>query len=204
MFTENTRKARVRFYELLIKLKEIENVCNCRPLTYIYDDDIMEPLSSTHLNPGRAIATTCEDIVNMKETDVSVESLNQPYRHVQSLIEHFWRRWSDEYLKELREQQRIICRTNNIREAHVNDIVLVYNDKTPRSQWKTKKILELIKSNDIRLHGAIVMPIKNETEHLIKRPLNRLYPLELDKKDEDVKIRFADDAKYKMMQKADT
>ena len=34
----------------------------------------MEPFSSTHLNPGRAIATTCEDIVNMKETDVSVES----------------------------------------------------------------------------------------------------------------------------------
>lgn len=111
---------------------------------------------------------------------------------------------ADEYLKELREQQRIICRTNNIREAHVNDIVLVYNDKTPRSQWKTKKILELIKSNDIRLHGAIVMPIKNETEHLIKRPLNRLYPLELDKKDEDVKIRFADDTNYKIMQKADT
>ena len=199
MFTENTRKTRVRFYELLTKLKEIENVCNCRPVTYIYDDDVMEPLSPAHLNPGRAITTTREDIVNMKETDV-----NQPYRYLQSLIEHFWRRQSDEYLKELREQQRIISRTKIFREAHVNDVVLLNNDKTPRSQWKTKKILELIKSNDIRLHGAIVMPKKNGTEHLIKRPLNRSYPLELDKKDEDVKIRFVDDANYKMMQKADT
>lgn len=199
MFTENTRKTRVRFYELLTKLKEIENVCNCRPVTYIYDDDVMEPLSPAHLNPGRAITTTREDIVNMKETDV-----NQPYRYLQSLIEHFWRRQSDEYLKELREQQRIISRTKIFREAHVNDVVLLNNDKTPRSQWKTKKILELIKSNDIRLHGAIVMPKKNGTEHLIKRPLNRSYPLELDKKDEDVKIRFVDDANYKMMQKPDT
>ena len=204
MFTENTRKTRVRFYELLTKLKEIENVCNCRPVTYIYGDDVMEPLSPAHLNPGRAITTTREDIVNMKETDVSVESLNQPYRYLQSLIEHFWRRQSDEYLKELREQQRIISRTKIFREAHVNDVVLLNNDKTPRSQWKTKKILELIKSNDIRLHGAIVMPKKNGTEHLIKRPLNRSYPLELDKKDEDVKIRFVDDANYKMMQKPDT
>ena len=199
MFTENTRKTRVRFYELLTKLKEIENVCNCRPVTYIYDDDVMEPLSPAHLNPGRAITTTREDIVNMKETDV-----NQPYRYLQSLIEHFWRRQSDEYLKELREQQRIISRTKIFREAHVNDVVLLNNDKTPRSQWKTKKILELIKSNDIRLHGAIVMPKKNGTEHLIKRPLNCSYPLELDKKDEDVKIRFVDDANYKMMQKPDT
>lgn len=199
MFTENTRKTRVRFYELLTKLKEIENVCNCRPVTYIYDDDVMEPLLPAHLNPGRAITTTREDIVNMKETDV-----NQPYRYLQSLIEHFWRRQSDEYLKELREQQRIISRTKIFREAHVNDVVLLNNDKTPRSQWKTKKILELIKSNDIRLHGAIVMPKKNGTEHLIKRPLNRSYPLELDKKDEDVKIRFVDDANYKMMQKPDT
>ena len=204
MFTENTRKTRVRFYELLTKLKEIENVCNCRPVTYIYDDDVMEPLSPAHLNPGRAITTTREDIVNMKETDVSVESLNQPYRYLQSLIEHFWRRQSDEYLKELREQQRIISRTKIFREAHVNDVVLLNNDKTPRSQWKTKKILELIKSNDIRLHGAIVMPKKNGTEHLIKRPLNRSYPLQFDKKDEDVKIRFVDDANYKMMQKPDT
>ena len=85
-------QARVRFDELLTILKEIENVCNCRPLTYIYDDDIIEPLSPNHLFHGRAIATRCEDILKMKETDVSVESLNQRYKYVQSLIEHFWRR----------------------------------------------------------------------------------------------------------------
>ena len=38
-------QARVRFDELLKTLKEIENVCDSRPLTYIYDDDIIKPLS---------------------------------------------------------------------------------------------------------------------------------------------------------------
>ena len=88
-------QARVRFDELLIILKEIENVCICRPLTYIYDNNIINPLFMNHLIHGRAIGTRCEDIVNMKETDISVESPNQCYKHVLSLIEHFWRKWSD-------------------------------------------------------------------------------------------------------------
>ena len=72
-------EATVRFDELLTILKEIENLCNCRPLTYIYDDNIIKPLSPNHLIHGRALATRCEDIVNMKETDVSVESLSQRF-----------------------------------------------------------------------------------------------------------------------------
>ena len=118
-------KAKVRFHELSTILKEIENVCNSRPLTAVYDDDIIEPLSPNHLIHGRVIATRCEDIANLKETDVSVESFNQRYKHAQSLLEHFWRRWLDEYLKEIREQQPIICRTKYI--------VLLYNDETPQS-----------------------------------------------------------------------
>ena len=121
-------QVRVRFDELLIILKEIENVGYGRPLTYIYDDNIIEPLSPNHLIHGRAMATICEDIVNMKETDVVVESFNQRSKYVQSLIEHFWKRWSDEYLN---EQQRIICQAKNVRETHVNDIVLVYNGTHP-------------------------------------------------------------------------
>ena len=70
-------QARVRFVELL---KEMEKFCNSRPLTFIYDDYIIEPLSPNHLIHGRPIATGCKDIVNMKETNVSVESLNQCYK----------------------------------------------------------------------------------------------------------------------------
>ena len=63
---------------------------------------------------GRSIATRCEDIVDMKETNVSVESLNKSFQIVYFLIEFFWRRWYEEYLTDHREQQQIICRTKNI------------------------------------------------------------------------------------------
>ena len=66
-------QARIRFGELLTMLKEID-VCN-RLITYIYCD-IIEILSPNHFIHGRAIGTRCEDIVDMKETDVSVENLN--------------------------------------------------------------------------------------------------------------------------------
>ena len=66
------------------------------------------------------------------------------------------------------------------------------------------KILELSKSHDGRICVAVLLTKTNRTEHLIKRPLNRLYPLECDKRDEDVKIRFVDDGNIKMVQKADT
>ena len=58
-------------------LSEAENVCNSRPLTYIYDKDIIDPLLPNHLIHGRTIATIFETTVNMKETCFSIESLNQ-------------------------------------------------------------------------------------------------------------------------------
>ena len=69
-------QARVRFKKLLTKFKELENIFNSRSLSYIYDDDILEPLSPYRLVHRRAIGRKCVDTVNRKETDVSVESLN--------------------------------------------------------------------------------------------------------------------------------
>ena len=90
----------------------------------VYEDDFIEPLSPNHLIHGRAVATRGEDIANIKETEVRVWSLNQSYKYIQFLMETFWTRWSDEYFKELREQRRIIFRTKNIGEVHVNDVYL--------------------------------------------------------------------------------
>ena len=63
-----------------------------------------------------------------------------------------------------------------------------------QSQWKIGKTLEQIKSNDAQIRVAMVLAKTNRTENLIRRSINRLYLLESDKKDENKKIRFIDDA----------
>ena len=57
--------------------------------------------------------------------------------------------------------------------------------------WKT---LEQIKSNDAQIRVAMVLAKTNRIGNLIRRSINRLYLLESDEKDENVKIRFIDDA----------
>ena len=47
------------------------------------------------------------------------------------------------------------------------------------------KVLEVINSNDRKIRGAIELTKTSGTEHLTRRPINRLYPLKCDKKDKE-------------------
>ena len=58
----------------------------------------------------------------------------------------------------------------------VNDVVLVYSDKTPRSMWRMGVVTELIKGKmDNNIRGALVRLSNNS---LLKRSVNKLYPIE--------------------------
>jgi len=46
-------KARLTYEELLTVLIEVECILNSRPLTYLYPDDLEEPLTPSHLSNGR-------------------------------------------------------------------------------------------------------------------------------------------------------
>jgi len=49
------RKARLTCEELLTVLTEVECILNSRPLTYLYPDDLEEPLTPSHLISGRRL-----------------------------------------------------------------------------------------------------------------------------------------------------
>ena len=67
---------------------------------------------------------------------------------------HFWDRWRKEYVSHLREQQKI--KYENYNYPTTKDIVLIEEDKKPRSAWKIGIIGEPIQGKDDKVGGAIV------------------------------------------------
>ena len=62
---------------------------------------------------------------------------------------------------------------------HVGDVVLEHDTK-PRGFWKLARITKLISGQDGHVHGAVLnVASSNKKPNTLKRPLQRLYPLEL-------------------------
>lgn len=146
---------------------------NNRPLCEIYDDDVEEVLTPNHLLFGRRIEST-----NFNENNCNPDSLSVPcrYKHINTILNHFWNRWSKEYLAILRDLQKIKAK-KGVNDIEVDDIVLIEHDKMPRQFWRLGRVLNVIRSRDNKVRAAEVKVGK--TEHVIKRPVNKLYSLNL-------------------------
>ena len=81
----------MNFYELQIILSEIEIIINSRPLNTLHDDEMYEIITPNHLLLGRKLY---QENPNW-ESDSDIVEPDPPKRtgYVESLIEHFWKRW---------------------------------------------------------------------------------------------------------------
>lgn len=99
--------------------------------------------------------------------------------HLNKLLSDFWNGWQTEYLLELRDSHRYGGKTSDHNSVRPGDVVLVH-DTAPRGFWKLARILELISGADGRVRGAILkVASPDKKTYTLKRPLQRLYPLEL-------------------------
>ena len=157
-------------------MKEIENVINNRPLTFMSDDVNQELLTPNKLLFGRNLETVAPNEKIENET-----RLTKRAKYMDTVIEHWWNRWHDEYLTELREHHKYKSKNSSL-QPNVGDIVLIGDDKSKRSSWKMGRINELIASKDLNIRSADVMVAK--TGRIIRRPINKLYPLVQEKKED--------------------
>ena len=129
-------KARLSFDELLTAVVEIEGIINSRPISYLNSSDLEEPLMPSHLLVGRRLLNLPDNLTHLEEEgdrdfEVTDEVFQRRARYLSSVLNHFWRRWSKEYLLELRNAHRQRPSACSSHIIAVGDIVVVHDQDQP-------------------------------------------------------------------------
>ena len=172
-------RSKLSFDELTTILVEVEAVLNSRPLTYLYSDDVEEPLTPSHLVIGRRLLTLPVGPLQIDDWDFGDHlTATKRSRYLAGRIQHFRRRWQREYLVELREFHRPKGKNVTLPPVRINDVVILHDQGTSqRAFWRLARITDLIKGRDGKVLGARVLVAGKKT--LIERPLQELFPLEV-------------------------
>ena len=151
-------------------------VLNSSPLCYVYDNDLSEPLTPSHLIFGRRLNNR-----NVINSEVKEQNPSTRVKHIQYLLTHFWKRFASEYLTELREREKFNKREDP--KITVGDVLIINQKHAPRCSWRLGKVLRLIKSPDGSVRGAELKSSKGGT---LCRPLTMLHPLEITSNENDI------------------
>ncbi|XP_044747591.1 uncharacterized protein LOC123308803 [Coccinella septempunctata] len=154
------------FEEFYTLLTLIESVLNSRPLCATSSD----PDDLNCLTPGHFL--TLEPLTAIPIPDLTDQPLNRLSRWqlLQSLHQHFWARWRNEYLHSL--QQRVKwCDIST--PALIGQLVVIKTDKVPPNQWRLGRITTLFPGSD---GVARVARVKTQ-DGTFTRPLVKLCPL---------------------------
>ena len=159
------------------ELTEVEATLNSRPVTYGYDNPYEgEVLTPAHLLCGRRLLYLPEE--PREEDDETETSYRRRYKYINETLQHFWKRWQREYLKNLRESHD--CNAQAIGKApKVGDVVTVYEEGVKRNGWKMAVVESLIVGKDKEVRGANVRVITKGKAVRLSRPVQKLFPIEI-------------------------
>jgi len=131
------------FEELQTLFARVEACLNSKPLTSISFDE-STPLI---LTPGHFLIRA--PITTPPETNYGPNPMiHQPknrWKHLQLMMSHFWKTWSQQYLHSLQTRQKWNSHTSNPKPG---DIVLMMDNNNPPLSWKIGIIKTLHPGND--------------------------------------------------------
>jgi len=176
-------RAKLTYDELSTVLTEVEAIVNSRPLSYLSSEDLDEPLTPHHLLTGRRLLSlpNVTGLVDRTDEDFVVNSdeLNARVKRLTSVLEDYWIRWREEYLLNLRERYSAVDNVGVPRSPVPGEVVIVHDETHPRNFWKLGKVIDVIKGSDGQTRGAVLDVITNGKTVTLRRPITRLYPLEV-------------------------
>ncbi|XP_047994669.1 uncharacterized protein LOC125232886 [Leguminivora glycinivorella] len=154
------------FEEMTTCLSQVEAILNSRPLTPLSDDPSdLAPLTPSHFLIGRSLTS----VPHRQVSSQNISSL-QRFHRIEVLRQHFWNRFSTEYIVNL--QQRTKWRSSRGR-LEVGTMVVVKENNQPPLMWLMGRIVNVLPGKD---GVARVADIKTK-KGIIRRAFNTICPL---------------------------
>ena len=151
------------FEEMYTVLTQIEACLNSRPLVSINNDsDGIEVLTPGHFLIGRPLMT-------LPDTAVSPQplSLIRRWHLCQTVVKHFWKRWSLEYLITLQKGYKWTRPSRNI---SVGDVVILFEDGMVPTRWPLARIVKTHPGRD----GVVRVVDVKTSKGLYRRPVHKI------------------------------
>ena len=153
---------------------------NSRPISYLSSEDLDEPLTPSHGHRVLSLPVPMTDEEDPDFVDISTRvALTRRMHHLNLVLDHFWKRWKDEYLTGLRESHAYGQKVKHGDiEIAVGDVVLIYDPNQSRNMWRMGKVETLIQGADGAVRGASLRVPSGSKSTLLRRPVQHLYRLE--------------------------
>ena len=132
------------------------------------DPSELNPLTPGYFLIGRPINSVPDpDLTDLRENTLSRWQL------CQTIIQSFWKRWSQEYLSSLQVRAKWTTTQEN---AKPGDIILIKEENLPPTKWRTRIIERVYPNKDRKIRMATVRTAKGNYD----RPIVKQVPLIVD------------------------
>jgi hypothetical protein len=161
--------AHLTFEAFSTVLTQIEAILNSRPLTPMSNDpNDLSCLTAGHFLIGDSMTSFPHP--NLQE--VPSNRLTQ-WQRIEQLRQHFWTRWSKEYISLLQQRSKWKSPQANV---ELGQLVLIKEDNLPPLRWVTGRIVELFPGQDKITRVVLI----KTSSGLIKRSVSRVCVLPID------------------------
>lgn len=162
--------ASLSYEEMYTFLVQIEAILNSRPLTPLSSDpNDLSPLTPAHFLTGGSL----HSVVDPDLTNVARNRLSR-WQLLEQLRQHFWRRWTKEYLHQLQERSK--WKSHASSSLQPGQLVIIREDNLPPLRWLLGRIEDVHPGKD----GVIRTATIRTTAGKMKRSSMNLCPLPID------------------------
>lgn len=153
--------------EMITVLAQVEAIMNSRPLTPLSDDiNDVNALTPGHFLIGSSLSTYPEPDLR----ELPTNKLSR-WQHVENIRQHFWSRWSREYLTLCQQKTKWKSDTNI--QFKAGQLVMLKQDESMPMQWTLARITEIHPGTDSITRAVTVKTSKGVYE----RPIVKIAPI---------------------------